>query len=719
MVRRQPPGPDASPGNSGAFDGYEEIRLDPRDRVGGEAVSKRKAKTRRNAGNGKSGSEQVSSRRRGTRRGSGPAKQRSLLSRALRKCFYWGTVVGVWLTIICTGIIGYYAYQLPHSSAWTVPQRPPNIKIMSAGGGLIANRGTTGGEVLRLEHMPPYLPEAVIAIEDRRFYSHFGFDPIGFTRAMVTNLTSGRLRQGGSTLTQQLAKNLFLKPERTFRRKVQELVLAIWLESKFSKEQIIELYLNRVYLGGGAYGADAAARRYFGKDASKLTLSEAATLAGLLKAPSRYAPNKNPEGAKKRAMLVLRAMQDQGYITEEERKLALQKPVTTVERHRQGSENYVADWVMTELKGYISDINQDLIVETTIDLRLQLSAEHALVIELREQGEKYGVKQGAVTAIDRDGAVRVMVGGISYAKSQFNRVTQAKRQPGSSFKPFVYLAALEQGYYPGTILNDEPITIGNWSPQNYSKKFRGPVTLTEALALSLNTVAARLISQIGADSVVALAQRLGIHSKLSATPSLALGSSETNLLELTSAYVAFSNGGKTVLPYIIKSVTTLDGQILYQRAGTQLGEAILPAHLGPINAMLQQALERGTGKRAILPGRPAGGKTGTSQDFRDALFIGFTANLTAGVWVGNDDGSATKRASGSNIPASIWHKFMTAAHRGVAVSPLPGVTPQLLAAIGNPVRASSEWVNPDAPEQIPGLPPKPVARSLFSRIFGN
>lgn len=673
-------------------------------------------------GNGAKGGARGKS---GRKKAAPKSQRRGLLGwlfRFVRWLTYWLVITGIWGGIAAGAILLYYGAQLPQSTDWRIPDRPPNIQIISQNGGLIANRGETGGQRVRLSSLPPYLMDAVVAIEDHRFYSHFGFDPIGFTRAMVTNVVRGRLVQGGSTLTQQLAKNLFLEQKRTIERKVQELILALWLESKFTKEEILEIYLNRVYLGSGATGVDAAARTYYNKPASMLTLSEAATIAGLLKAPSRLAPNKNPKAARARAKLVLAAMEREKFITSKERELALTMPVNTVSRHKSNSLNYVADWVMEQIPQHVESVSEDLVVETTLDLRIQTLAEKSISDALDQSGSKYGVSQGALVSATPLGAVRALVGGRSYQQSQFNRATKARRQPGSAFKPFVYLTSLELGNQPESMRVDEPVTYRNWTPKNYSKKYMGQVSLRHALAMSLNTVAAQLTFEAGPDEVINTAKRLGIHSDLKNHLSIALGTSEVTPVELVGAYLPFANGGQRAEPYIISRIVTKEGRVLYQRPSVPGQQVISPHVLPLINSMMQETLISGTGKKAMLPGRPAGGKTGTSQNYRDAWFVGYTANLVTGVWFGNDDGKATKRASGGNLPAATWKDYMIGAHNGMTIAGLPGVDPQLLAA--NRQRLGGEakpWVNPDLlPEGQTNAPPLPRERKgFFTRLFGG
>jgi penicillin-binding protein 1A len=601
-------------------------------------------------------------------RGKGrPPKRRRF---GLGRLVYWCFVLAIWAGIGVAGLVVYYGAQMPSVADWTVPDRPPNVKIVSVDGDLVANRGMTGGESVGLHEMSPYIPQAVIAIEDRRFYSHFGVDPLGLSRAVVQNLVRGHFSQGGSTLTQQLAKNLFLKPDRTLERKVQEVLLALWLEHKHTKDQILEMYLNRVYFGSGAYGVEAASRRYFGKSASEVTLSEAALLAGLLKAPSRLSPARDPKAAESRAQLVLGAMREEGMIGDKEVATAMSAPAARAASYWTGSENYVADKIMEEIPTLIGEVRSDIVVESTIDMTLQKVAETSIRRLIDDNAKKLNVSQGALVSIDGTGAVRAMVGGYDYANSQFDRASEARRQPGSAFKPFVYLAAIEQGDRPDTIRNDAPVKIGKWTPENYNGKYYGRVTLATALAKSLNSIAAQLCMEVGPGSVVEAAQRLGIESQLQANASLALGTSEVTPLELTAAYVPFANGGYRPDVHFVKRITTLAGDVLFQQAAAA-PRVISMTSVGMMNAMMRETLVDGTARKAAF-GWPAAGKTGTSQNSRDAWFVGYTANLTTGVWFGNDDGRPMKKVTGGALPAMAWHEFMAAAHKGVAVEDLPG-----------------------------------------------
>ena len=581
-------------------------------------------------------------------------------------------MLGVWAFVGLAGVVAYYASQLPPIDQLAVPKRPPNIAILADDGSLIANRGDTGGPAVRLIDLPPYLPKAFIAIEDRRFYSHVGVDPIGIGRAVLRDITGGGAVEGGSTLTQQLAKNLFLTQERTLSRKIQEAILALWLEREYSKDQILELYLNRVYFGAGAYGVEAASQRYFGKSARYVTLSEAALLAGLMKSPSKLSPTHNLAAANERAAQVIAAMADQGLITEAMAKMALANPAKLYHDKTAGSINYAADYVMDALDDAVGAIDQDIVVNTTIDPKMAAEAERALDDELDAKGAKFDVGEGALVALDPDGAVKALVGGRNYAESQFNRAIAAKRQPGSSFKPFVYLAALERGLTPDTIREDAPISVRGWNPENYSREYFGPVTLTKALSLSLNTVAVRLGLEVGPKTVAAVAHRLGIASELDANATIALGTSAVTPLEMATAYAAFANGGIGVQPHVITRVRTANGKLLYLRRNASFGRVIDPRYEAMMNTMMQETLLTGTARKAELPGWQAAGKTGTSQDWRDAWFVGYTSYLVTAVWLGNDDNSPTKKVSGGNLPVEVWSRFMREAHEGVPAAPLAG-----------------------------------------------
>jgi penicillin-binding protein 1A len=601
-------------------------------------------------------------------------------------------VVGLWAVIVAIGGAVWIGVHLPPIQSLEIPKRPPSIQIAGLDGRVLAVRGDMGGAAVSLKELPPYLPKAFIAIEDRRFYSHHGVDPLGIGRALLANVLHRGVSQGGSTLTQQLAKNLFLTQERTVGRKIQELVLAFWLERKFSKVEILDLYLNRVYFGAGAYGVEAAAQRYFGKPASRVSLAEAAMLAGLVKSPSRLAPSHNPDGAERRAQTVLLAMAGAKLISDDMAKTAIAHPARAVPQSGAGSVNYVADWIMDVLDDLVGRVDQDIVVETSIDPALQASAEKALVDELTQKGEKFGVTQGAVVAMTPDGTVRALVGGKNYAESQFNRAIAAKRQPGSAFKPFVYLTAVERGLTPDTIREDKPLDLKGWRPENYSREYFGPVTLTQALAISLNTVSVRLTLEFGPTAVAKTAHRLGISSKLDPNPSIALGTSEVSVIELVGAFASFANGGFAMAPHVVERVRAANGKVLYTRPAESLGRIIDGRYVTMMNQMMQETLLTGTARKAELPGWPAAGKTGTSQDFRDAWFVGYTSHLVAGVWLGNDDSSPTRKLTGGGLPVEIWSRVMKTGHHGVPVAGLPGLSG------GAPLIAATP------PGNIPGRP---------------
>ncbi|MFA6264431.1 MAG: PBP1A family penicillin-binding protein [Pseudolabrys sp.] len=629
------------------FDDAPEVRVTPGE--GAKPARPRKSSTKKKKSRAKA---------RGPRR--------SLIGRVA----YWSVVAGLWLVIGVVGTVAYVGAHLPPIQSLEIPKRPPTIRMLDTTGKEFARRGDMAGEVLSLKEMPAYVPKAFVAIEDRRFYDHYGVDPYGIARAAVANIMHRGVAQGGSTLTQQLAKNLFLTQERTMTRKLQEALLAIWLERKFSKAQILELYLNRVYFGAGSYGIEQAAQRYFGKSAKQLSIGEAALLAGLVKSPSRLAPTRDYDAAERRARIVLAAMSELGFITPANEKLAIAKPPRIVAQTNSASSNYVADWVMDAVNDSIGHIEEDLVVQTTIDAQMQASAEKAVADEFAKAA-KGGATQTALVSMTPDGAVRALIGGRNYADSQFNRAVAAKRQPGSAFKPFVYLTALERGLTPDTVRVDGPIKIKGWQPENYGHEYYGPVTLTKALALSLNTVSVRLTMEVTPMAVIRTAHRLGISSKLEPNASISLGTSEVSPLELVGAYATFANGGNAVMPHVIERISTVQGKVLYARNPQPLGRIVDARYIGMMNQMMQETLTIGTAHKAELPGWPAAGKTGTSQDFRDAWFVGYTSYLVTGVWLGNDDNAPMKKVTGGSLPVEIWSHYMRDAHQGVPVAALP------------------------------------------------
>jgi penicillin-binding protein 1A len=639
--------------------GSLDVRLRPQDRTGGPPASRSESTRRRRD------EEPPRQPRKRGRKG----KSRSGFGRLI----YWGAVLSLWVVIAAIGTLVWIGIHLPPIQSLEIPKRPPSVLILGMNGATLATRGDMGGAAVPLKELPDYVPNAFIAIEDRRFYSHYGVDPWGIMRAIVADVLRRGASQGGSTLTQQLAKNLFLTQERTVSRKLQEVVLAFWLEHKFTKAEILELYLNRVYFGSGAYGVEGAAQRYFGKSARQLTLAEAAMLAGLVQSPSRLAPSHNPDGAERRAAVVLADMAASKMIGADAAKLALAHPARAEKPAGAGSVNYVADWVMDAVDDLVGQIDQDIVVETSIDPALQNAAEQALDDTLTQKGDKLGIGQGALVAMTPDGVVRALVGGRNYGESQFNRAIDAKRQPGSAFKPFVYLTALEHGLTPDTVREDAPIAIKGWKPENFEHQYFGPVTLTQALANSLNTVSVRLTLEVSPDAVVRTAYRLGIGSKLEPNASIALGTSEVSPLELVSAYATFANGGLAISPHVVERVRIADGKALYDRTQQPLGRIVDARYVAMMNSMMHETLVSGTARKADLPGWQAAGKTGTTEDFRDAWFIGYTSHLVTGVWLGNDDNSPTKKAVGGGLPVEIWSRVMRTAHAGIAPTALPGL----------------------------------------------
>jgi len=585
------------------------------------------------------------------------------------RLFKFAFLLLLWTAILGGGALGYFALTLPDTSQLGVSLRRPTITILAEDGTTLANLGDLFGEPLTLKQMSPFLPQAVIATEDRRFYSHFGVDPIGLLRAAAVDLRARHVVQGGSTISQQLAKILFLTPERSLSRKIRETLLALWLERRFAKDQILEIYLNRVYLGAGTYGVDAAAHRYFGKSAAKLTLFESAVIAGLLKAPTRFSPANGRDRAVARAAQVLDNMLEAGFINPADAATAQKQGSTLAVVGRPGSR-YFADWVADQIREFAGAGNRDVTIRTTLDPRLQAAAETAIADILGRSGPRNSVSQGALVALSSDGAVRAMVGGRDYGQSQFNRATQAQRQPGSAFKPFVYLAGLEAGLRPTDHFVDAPIRIGDWQPRNYTNRYLGDMTMAEGLAQSINTIAVQVAERAGIAKVIALANRLGITSDLAKDASIALGTNEVNLLELVSAYAPFANGGIGVLAYGISEIRDSEGRTVYQRTGSGPGPVVAPELVGMMTDMLAGVVGHGTGKAAALP-RPVAGKTGTTQEYRDAWFIGYTADLVAGVWLGNDDNTPMNRVTGGSLPALAWRNFMLAATGGTPVKPLP------------------------------------------------
>jgi penicillin-binding protein 1A len=645
----------------------------------------------------------------------------------LRAALYWAMVLGVWALIFVVAFFAVFSVDLPDTSKLYDVKRQPSVSYLDRSGALIAVRGSQYAPPVDLDKLPPYVPKAFIAIEDRWFYWHFGFNPWGMARSAVYNVShhgAGPLR-GGSTITQQLARNLFLTPSQTYRRKAQELILAVWLEMRFSKKQILELYLNRVYFGAGAYGIEAASERYFNKPASQLTIGESAILAGMMKGPSRYSPVAATDRSSRRATTVLDEMVRIHAISPEQRDQALRTPVTVNPILASQRAQYFVDWVDDQVRALVGEPTEDLVVETTLDLPLQASAEKSLQDGVAA-AKAQGVQQGALVSLDGEGRVRAYVGGTNYLQTQFDRVTMAKRQAGSSFKPFVYLTAMEAGRTPDTPVVDEPVTIGNWTPRNYTNKYLGPITLQVALKESINTVAARLASEVGTANVAATAHRLGITSQIQLDPSMALGAVEVSPLEMAQAYAPFSNGGYFARGYGIERIRTATGRVLYQHtlaptpaAAPQMdasGHIVDAADAGGggrrqvigqpalayMNEMMRQVLVSGTGTRAHVPGYDEAGKTGTTSDYRDAWFCGYTGGFVTVVWVGRDDNTPMRKITGGATPAAIWHDFMAQTLPRLQAAAIPGselpvAPPQQPDAIGDILSG-----------QVPlGRPPEP------------
>lgn len=566
--------------------------------------------------------------------------------------------------------------EVPDRAALWSLNRQPGFTFLDRYGRVIATRGPKHGESVRLESLPPYVAQAFLAAEDRRFYDHHGVDGRSILRAVSANLKAGGVVQGGSTLTQQLAKIIFLTPEQSLRRKLQEAVLAVRLERILTKDEVLTLYLDRVFFGENAYGIEAAARTYFGKSAGSLSLSEAALLAALPKAPTRLDPTNDMDAAMARSHLVLSLLREEGWITEEqERRAIATPPVLAAPAQAEGDLAYVLDLAQAQALQHVGEMGgatgrataPDLVVRLTVDPELQAVASDAVREVVLTYRRPYRVEQGALVAMTPEGAVRAMVGGVDHRDSPFNRAVQAERQPGSAFKAFVYAAALEDDVRPTDIRQDRPISFGGWSPGNYGGTYRGSITVEDAFADSINTVAIRLAADVGREKVGAFARRFGL-TGIPQRPglSVALGAYEVNLLELTGAYQVFQREGAFRRPYLIEEIATSRGDLIFREPETKPAGVYDPSLNRLMVAMMERVIAAGTGRRAAI-GRPAAAKTGTSQDWRDAWFVGFTPDWIAGVWVGNDDGAGMDRVTGGELPAFIWRRFMIAAHEGLPV----------------------------------------------------
>ena len=605
--------------------------------------------------------------------------------------------------------------------------RTPSITYVDRSGALLGVRGGTVAPAVDIDRLPKYVPGAFVAIEDRRFYEHAGFDPIGIARAVAADIVKGRAAQGASTITQQLARNLFLTPDQTLDRKVQEVMLAVEIERRYTKKQILGLYLARVYFGSGAYGLEAASQRYFGKPAAKLTVAEAASLAGVLKSPTNYNPLSEPEANQQRASVVLAAMEDTGVITAAQRRRALAHPAQVKAAAASGEAQWFVDWVDAQTRKLVGGApRQDLVVATTLDLPLEAKAAGALR-GVATRYAKAGVQQGAVVALDGDGRVRVLVGGVDYAASQYDRALSAKRQAGSAWKPFVYLTAMEAGRTPDTPVVDEPVTVNGYSPRNYGDKYLGPTTLAGALAESSNNVAVQLAAEVGRDNVARTAHRMGIVATINTDPAMALGTTGVTPLEMAQAYAPFSNGGYRAGAYAIESIRVAGGKVVYQhRPEPQARVAAEPA-LSEMTRMMRGVIAHGTGVKAAIPSMDVAGKTGTTSDYKDAWFCGFTGGLATVVWLGRDDATPMRGITGGSAPAEAWRGIMLAAGPRLklhAIPQGPAAAPPLLPPtldaqappppvdadpVGALLAPSPPTTPPEAPPSAPA-PPVPDAR---------
>ena len=561
------------------------------------------------------------------------------------------------------------------------------VSFLDRYGNEVGTRGIRHNDSVPLDQFPDNLIKAVLATEDRRFYEHFGIDAAGTMRALVANTKAGGVVQGGSSLTQQLAKNLFLNNERTLERKIKEAFLAMWLEARLTKNEILKLYLDRAYMGGGAFGVDAAAQYYFNKSARDVNLAEAAMLAGLFKAPSKFSPNVNLPAARARANVVLDNLVEAGFMTEGQVFGARRNPATPVDRRDDRAPNYYLDWAFDEMKKLVDTFPKSMtervfVVRIALDVNLQRAAENAVENSLRQYGQEYHAGQAAAVLMDVDGSVRAMVGGRDYGASQFNRATDAMRQPGSSFKPYVYATALEHGLKPTSIVVDGPVCIGNWCPHNYGHGYAGSMTLINAITHSINTIAVKLSitigngnAKLGRARIIKTAHDMGIRTPLPDTPSLPIGADAVTLLDHTGAYATFPNLGMKMTPHAVLEVRTGDGKLIWRfdRDGPKPSRALPDRVAADMIKMMNSVVENGTGRRARLDGITAAGKTGTTNAYRDAWFMGYTGNFVCGVWFGNDDYQSTNRMTGGALPAMTWHNIMDYAHQGIEIKQLPGI----------------------------------------------
>ena len=554
-----------------------------------------------------------------------------------------------------------------------------SVTFLDRFGNEIGRRGVLHNDAEPVDALPDHFIKAVMATEDRRFFEHFGIDFLGLVRAMIENARANSVVQGGSTITQQLAKNLFLTNERTLERKIKEAFLSLWLEYNLPKKEILKLYLDRAYMGGGAFGAAAAAEFYFGKNIKDVNLAEAAMMAGLYKAPAKYAPHINLPAARARANEVLTNMVQASFMTEGQVVQARRRPASVVARSKIDSPDYFLDYAFEKVKDLAAGMpTNTLIAKTTLDPSLQAAADDAVLSHLRQYGSDYRANQAAMAVIEYGGQLRALVGGRDYGESQYNRATRAQRQPGSTFKPYVYAYAMEKGYKPLTKVSGAAITIRNWTPKNYNNRSFGTVTMTTALVKSINTVPVRVAARIGRGPIVRLAAAMGVDSPLSAEPAMPLGTNEMTVLEQATGYGVFMSGGNTTNRHVITQISDTSGNVLFnfRKDGPKPKRVLSEKATEYMNVMLSQVPEWGTGRRAKLDGIKTAGKTGTTQAYRDAWFVGYTGNYVGAVWFGNDNYGPTNRLTGGRLPAMTWKKFMTYAHQNIDLRPLPFVEPE-------------------------------------------
>ncbi len=601
------------------------------------------------------------------------------------------------LALVLTGSLFGSVPQMPE-----LPEirRAPQITYVDRSGAVLGVRGGPAAPPVELAKLPAYVPAAFVAIEDRRFYEHPGFDAIGIARAVMTDISKGRTAEGASTITQQLVRNLFLTQDQTVERKTREVLLAVQLEQRYSKRQILALYLSRVYFGSGAWGIEAASRRFFDKPASRLTVREAAALAAVLKSPAGYSPIEQPERSAMRTRLVLDAMVEMRVITAAQRARALARPLKVYQIDPTLAAQYFVDWADQQTRALVGQPKQDLVVETTLDLPMEVSAADAARNVVVRSAERTG--QAALVAVDGGGRVRALVGGVDYAASPFNRAIQARRQAGSAWKPFVYLTALEAGRTPDTVAVDEPVTIQGWSPRNHTDGFLGPITYQRALAESVNTVAARVADEVGRDYVAQTARRLGVTTPISTDPAMALGTSLVSPLEMAGAYSVFANGGERAPAYGVERIRTVGGAVVWRHPPAQHVRVVANPPLSDMNRMLRDVVAEGTGAKAAIPGYDLAGKTGTTTDNRDAWFCGFTGGFTTVVWMGRDDAQSMRNVAGGGPPAQIWRAFMIAALPRAGAGPIPAGPPPAIQT-PQPIAISTPAVPVQAPITLDSL----------------